>query len=92
MNLSTHHRINMQKHNGKQLYGIHKILTTLKMGMNKELRKLPIKQKLAMNYVSKESKLTRIGDKIYTNTFTPFFPSLAYDRFLKGLISISSGK
>jgi len=82
----------MQKHNGNQLYGIHKILTTLKMGMNKELRKLPIKQKLAMNYVSKESKLTRIGDKIYTNTFTPYFPSLAYDRFLKGVISISSGK
>jgi hypothetical protein len=24
----------MRKHNGKQLYGIHKILTTLKMGMN----------------------------------------------------------
>ncbi len=24
----------MRKHNGKQLYGIQKILTTLKMGMN----------------------------------------------------------
>jgi hypothetical protein len=32
----------MRKHNGKQLYGIQKILTTLKMGMNKELRKLSI--------------------------------------------------
>jgi hypothetical protein len=42
----------MRKHNGKQLYGIQKILTTLKMGMNKEIKKLPIKQKLAMNYVS----------------------------------------
>ncbi len=41
----------MRKHNGKQLYGIQKILTTLKMGMHKELRKLSIKQKLAMNYV-----------------------------------------
>ena len=51
----------MRKHNGKQLYGIHKILTTLKMGMNKELRKLPLKQKLAMNYVSKESKLTMLS-------------------------------
>jgi hypothetical protein len=30
----------MRKHNGKQLYGIQKILTTLKMGMNKELKKL----------------------------------------------------
>jgi len=38
----------MRKHNGKQLYEIQKILTTLKMGMNKELRKLSIKQKLAM--------------------------------------------
>jgi len=41
----------MRKHYGKQLYGIQKILTTLKMGMNKELKKLSIKQKLAMNYV-----------------------------------------
>ena len=82
----------MPKHNGKQLYGIQKILTTLKMGINKEIRKLPLKQKLAMNYVSKESKLTRIGDKIYTNTFTPYFPSLAYDRFIKGVITVSSGK
>jgi len=28
----------MRKHNGKQLYGIQRILTTLKMGMNKELK------------------------------------------------------
>jgi MoaA/NifB/PqqE/SkfB family radical SAM enzyme len=62
------------------------------MGMNKELKHLSIKQKLAMNYVSKESKLTKINDKIYTNTFTPYFPSLAYDRFLKGIVSITSGK
>ena len=82
----------MRKHNGKQLYGIQKILTTLKMGLHKEIRKLPLRQKLAMNYVSKESKLTRIGDKIYTNTFTPYFPSLAYDRFLKGVITVSAGK
>jgi hypothetical protein len=41
----------MRKHNGKQLYGIQKILTTLKMGMNKELKKLSIKKNLAMNYV-----------------------------------------
>ena len=48
----------MRKHNGKQLYGIPKILTTLKMGMNKELKKISLRQKLAMNYVSKESKLS----------------------------------
>ena len=82
----------MRKHNGTQLYGIKKVFTTLKMGMNKELKHLSIKQKLAMNYVSKESKLTKIKNKIYTNTFTPYFPSLAYDRFLKGIVSITSGK
>ena len=81
----------MRKHNGKQLYGIQKILTTLKLGMHKELKKLSVKQKLAMNYVSRESKLTKIEDKIYTNTFTPYFPSLAYDRFLKGVISVANG-
>ncbi len=64
----------MRKHNGKQLYGIQKILTTLKMGMHKELRKLSIKQKLTLNYVSKESKLTKIKDKIYINTFTQLCP------------------
>ena len=82
----------MRNHNGKQLYGIQRLLTTLKMGLNKELKTLTLRQKLALNYVSKESKLTRIGDKIYTNTFTPYFPSLAYDRFLKGVISVASGK
>ena len=82
----------MRKHNGKQLYGFQKFLTILKMGMNKELKKLSIKKKLALNYVSKESKLTRIDEKIYTNTFTPYFPSLAYDRFLRGVISMASGK
>ena len=82
----------MRKHNGEQLYGIQKFLAILKMGMNRELKKLSIRQKLAMNYVSKESKLTQIGDKIYTNTFTPYFPSLAYNRFLKGVVSVASGK
>ncbi len=82
----------MKKYNGKQLYGITRILATLRMGLNKELKALSIKQKLAMNYVAKESKLTKIKDKIYTNTFTPYFPSLAYDRFLKGVVSITSKK
>ena len=47
----------MRKHNGKQLYGIRKIIATLKMARNNELKKLSLKQKLALNYVSKESKL-----------------------------------
>ena len=33
------------------------------MGFNKELKTLSIKQKLAMHYVSKESKLTRVGER-----------------------------
>ena len=44
----------MRKHNGTQLYGIQKILTTLKMGMNKELRNLSIKQKLAIKVFQDE--------------------------------------
>ena len=43
----------MRKHNGTQLYGIKRLIATLRMGMNKELSTLTIKQKLAMNYVSK---------------------------------------
>ena len=82
----------MRKYNGTQLYGIKRLATDLKMGMNKELSSLSIKQKLAMKYVSKESKLTRIGNKIYSNTFTPYFPSAAYDRFLKGVVVTISGK
>ncbi len=82
----------MRKHNGKQLYGIEKIITTLKMGLHRELKKLSIRQKLALNYVSKENKLTLLNGKIYTNTFTPFYPSLAYDRFLKGVVSLAKGK
>ena len=82
----------MRKHNGTQLYGIKRLAATLRMGMSKELSPLTLKQKLAMNYVSKESKLTKIGNKIFSNTFTPFFPSLAYERFLKGVVSVTSGK
>ncbi len=77
--------------NGEQLYGFKRLMTVLKMAGNKELKGLSIRQRLALNYVSKESKLTRVGDKIYSNTFTPYFPSPAYDRFLKGVRSVSRG-
>ncbi|MCP4666226.1 MAG: radical SAM protein, partial [Deltaproteobacteria bacterium] len=75
----------MEKMNGTQLYGFRRLVATIRMGLNKELKGLPMKKKLALNYVSKESKLTRMGNKIFSNTFTPYFPSLAYDRFLKGV-------
>jgi len=81
----------MSKQNGTQLYGIKRILAVLRMGMHPALKGLSLKQKLALNYVSKESKLTRVGSKIYSNTFTPFFPSIAYDRFLNGVISVARG-
>lgn len=77
--------------NGVQLYGLRKLAASLKIGRHKALKSLSLKQKLALNYVSKESKLTKLDDKIYTNTFTPYYPSLAYDRFLEGLIAITSG-
>ncbi len=82
----------MGKLNGTQLYGFSRLLATLRMGRNKELKGVSIKKKLALNYVSKESKLTRMGNKIFSNTFTPYFPSQAYDRFLKGVISVASGR
>ncbi len=82
----------MRRLNGKQLYGFRRLLATLQMGRNKELKGLSLKQKLALNYVSKESKLTRLGAKIYSNTFTPYFPSVAYDRFLRGVIQVAQGR
>jgi len=44
--------------NGKQLYGIGKWLTVWKMGRQRALKPLSLKQKLALNSVSRESKLT----------------------------------
>ena len=82
----------MRKYNGTQLYGMERLVTDLKLGMNKELSSLSIKQKPAMKYVPKESKLTKIGNKIYANTFTPCFPSVAYNGFLKGVVVTTSGK
>ena len=82
----------MEEINGVQLYGLKRLLMTLRMGLNKELKGLSLKQKLALTYVSKESKLTQLGQKVFTNTFTPYYPSLAYDRFLKGVVSVGAGK
>ena len=49
-----------------------------------------LKQKIALNYVNKETKLTQIDNEILSNTFTPYYPSLAYDRFLKGMVLTAS--
>ncbi len=82
----------MKKHNGTQLYGIQRAAALLKIAAHKELRPASIKQRLAMYYSMKESKMTKVGNETYTNTFTPYFPSTAYDNFLKGVMNISSGK
>jgi MoaA/NifB/PqqE/SkfB family radical SAM enzyme len=77
--------------NGTQLYGLRKLKARLRMSFHRELKGLTLKQKLALGRVSKQSKLTRLGNEIYSNTFTPFFPSPAYDRFMKGIVSVASG-
>ncbi len=82
----------MKKHNGTQLYGLQRAATLLKIAAHKELRSVSIKQRLAMHYSMKESKMTRVENETYTNTFTPYYPSTAYDNFLKGAVKISSGK
>ncbi len=64
----------------------------MRMGLHPAFKGLSIRQKLALNYVSKQSKLTKIGNKIYSNTFTPYFPSKAYGRFLKGVVCVTSGR
>ena len=80
------------KMNGEQLFGLKRLSMNLRMGMHPVVRGFSIKQKLALNYVFKQIKLTRIGSKVYSNTFTPFYPSLAYDRYMEGLSSIISGQ
>ena len=80
-----------EKINGTQLYGLSKLKVKLQMMQNEVLKSLPIKQKLGLNYVAKESKLTRLGERIFSNTFTPYFPSKAYDRYLAGAVKISTG-
>ena len=82
----------MPRINGEQLYGLKRWFATMKMSHSNALKGLSLKQKLALNYVSKESKLTRLGSKIYSNTFTPYFPSKAYDRFLEGIVAVAKGK
>ena len=81
----------MGKKNGKQLYGLSKLKVKLDMMKNEVLKSLSLKQKLGLNYVAKESKLTDLDGRIFSNTFTPYFPSLAYDRYLKGAVKIATG-
>jgi len=82
----------MKTHNGTQLYGINRAVATARMGLHKGLKGVSLKTRLAMLYALKASKMTRLGNEIYTHTFTPFFPSPAYDHYLKGMVAASTGK
>lgn len=82
----------MSQLNGKQLYGLSRLIATLKMAAPKEVHNATLKQKLAFNYAAKQMKMTELNGKIYTNTFTPYFPSKAYNRYLKGVKDASAGK
>jgi MoaA/NifB/PqqE/SkfB family radical SAM enzyme len=82
----------MVEPNGTQLYGLRRWIALLRMARHAELRGLSLRQKLALRYVFKESKLTALDGKIFSNTFTPYYPSPAYDRFLRGVISAVSGR
>lgn len=71
---------------GQQLYGFQKIGGMLEMLKSPVMKTLSVRQLVAMNYVSNNSKLTRVGDKIYMNTFTPYFPSVAFERYVSGIL------
>lgn len=77
---------------GEQLYGFKKIGALLEMMKSPVMKTLSPRQLLAMSYVSNNSKLTRVDDRVYMNTFTPYFPSLAYERYVKGILRTVEGK
>ncbi len=81
----------MAPRNGRQLYGIRRLLATLRTGRHPVIRSLTLKQKLALNHVNRHSKLTELDGRLYSNTFTPYAPSPAYDRFLEGIVRMTSG-
>ncbi len=76
----------------KQLYGLSRTLTDLRMGLHPSLRWLGLRKKRALLRLARENKLTRVGDRVYTNTFTPYWPSPAYDRYLEGVLAGCDGR
>jgi MoaA/NifB/PqqE/SkfB family radical SAM enzyme len=77
---------------GQQLYGFSKIGAMLEMMKSPVMKTLSLRQMMAMNYVASNSKMTRVGDRVYMNTFTPYFPSEAYERYVKGILRTVEGK
>lgn len=60
--------------NGTQLYGLRRLAATLKMSRHPGVRRLSLRQKLALHHVNRHGKLTELGGRIYSNTFTPYDP------------------
>ena len=77
---------------GEQLFGFQKVKGMMEMLKSPVMKTLSPRQLLAMNYVSNHSKLTRVGDRIYMNTFTPYFPSQAFERYVSGIVQTVNGK
>ena len=78
--------------NGDQLYGLRRRWVELRMSGNPELKGFSLKQKLTLGKMARESKMTLLDGRYYSNTFTPYWPSPAYDRFMRGLKSLAAGK
>lgn len=77
---------------GEQLYGFNKIGAMFEMMKSPVMKTLSLRQMMAMNYVSNNSKFTRVGDRLYMNTFTPYYPSPAYERYIAGILETVKGK
>ena len=77
---------------GEQLYGLQKIGAMLEMMKSPIMKTLTLRQMVAMNYVARNNKLTRVGDRVYMNTFTPYFPSPAYERYVAGILQTVQGQ
>jgi MoaA/NifB/PqqE/SkfB family radical SAM enzyme len=78
--------------NGKQLYGLRRTLADLRVGLHPAVRSMSLKQIRALSRVSKESKLTELDGRVYTNTFMPYAPSVAHDRYLRGIREVGEGR
>lgn len=76
---------------GKQLYGVERLVEMAKMGFHPSMKKFSLKKKLGLNYAMSNMKMTKKGNELYTNTFTPYYPSLAYDRYLESILKTSAG-
>lgn len=76
----------------KQLSGIGKLPAIIKMMSNKEVRALPLQVVLGINSVFKHGKMTKMNGKVFMNSFSPPFPSEAFDRYVRGIKYLRKGQ